>query len=228
MDQAIEQANNIVDKMYNSDAGKEYCNLFKKLHKQMLLTLIEIMYINFSSKLGANKKIEQYFSYVNDILGIYMDREVVIAHKYFSKNSDIQIFKRVNKNMKKDKLRDVLNNVAWDFTISRIMEMVMMSCGEGDFFVPIFLSFDRDLRSVMNSFPIKGILINFNELKVIPIPSINTKEYFIKNNCYDYLEKLFAPTLPESRIKTYRDNESSDYVIIEQEFEKLVNVLCSG
>ncbi len=223
---AEEQAKIILNSMYKTDGGQEVCKIYKNIQRQNLLNLIGMVNINYSSKLGARKKMEQYFDYITNVLGIYMDREAVIAHKFFNRNSDVNIFKRINTNMKTEKLISILNNIAWDFTIPRAMEIMMTTCGEGDFFIPIFLSFDKDLRSIMNLFPIKGCLFSPNNMQVIPIPKIISDDYFEANGCREQIENLMNPDVREKRINVYHNNQQNNYEIITSEYKKIEQLLC--
>ncbi|VDN47057.1 conserved protein of unknown function [Petrocella atlantisensis] len=224
--EAEAQAKFILNSMYKTDDGQAFCSFYRNIQRQNLLNLIGMININFSSKLGARRKMEQYFDYITNVLGIYMDREAVIAHKLFNKNKDVNIFKRIHPNMKTEKLLSILNNIAWDFTIPRTMETIMTTCGEGDYFVPIFLSFDKDLRSLINLFPIKGCIFNPGNMQVIPVPKNISGEYFEANGCKEQLDNLMKPDVREKRFKVCHDNQRNNYEIITSEYKKIEFLLC--
>ncbi len=223
-DMARSQAKYIVDSLYKSEQGKSFCNSIIMMQKQILLNLIGMVRINFTSNNGARKKAKEFFTYIKNVSGIYMEREVIIAYKYFDKNKKLAIFKKINKGIKSNKLYSLLSNIAWDFTIPRFMERILSTCGEGDYFLPILLSIDSDLRELLRLFPVKASIFHKHNLKLLPIPSKSSIEYFTEKKCEDDFIKLFDER--EKRINVLRVNQNDNYKIIQKEYKKLEKIIC--
>jgi len=182
-------------KYYNSEAGKALTDQTFKYQKLLLLYLIGMYRINISSKKSAKTKINEFFLYIQETVGVYLDREMIAVHKYFCHQDNIPFFKRLNFG-KLPKIRrtifEGLDNLAWDMTSPLLLENFILSRGKGKYMIPYFLSFDTDLNDYLNSFLIKSTIFNSKTGVLTPIPEKNTRTYFDDNNCNNAVDWFFT------------------------------------
>jgi hypothetical protein len=222
--EAEEEARHLMQELYFTESGKDLCENFLQFQRANLLLIIGILKIEFSSKSGVRKKMDQYFRYIEDIVGTYMDRESIIAYKYFEDRRNIGIFRSIHKGMNLDGLYKKLNNIAWDFTIPRFMERMMLH-GEGRCLIPTFLSFDNNLRELLKMYPVKGVVINMKGNEFIPISKINSAEYFqSKGLKFDFTE-FQNPETYEKRNAIFKRNYSDRFSVIKDEYDDLLKIM---
>lgn len=180
--------------------------------------------IQLSSNKNAKNKMAEYFAFVNEVVGIFFERESIIAHQYFLDRKKVSILEKFHKGMPKDRLLKKLDNIAWDMAAPRFMENTipsMSKTGNGRYFIPMFVSFDVKLKELLSLYPIKGAIYSKTSGKLIPIPTINTFLYFEKNDCSKNLEYFFSDSVKETREKKPLHSRTSVHECIKHEYEKL-------
>lgn len=217
------QATEVINGLYRSSESKEYFRIVIDFQKQMLLNLIGMVKIQFSSNEGPRKKMEAFFKFIETTSGIYTDREARVAYEYFEKKNALKIFAKINKRLEPDKLFDLLDNIAWDFTIPRYMELFMMTCGEGDFLIPILLSVDKGLRSMLDIYSVKGFIFGKENIEFFPIPKKSTYDYFKERKCDHYIKKYDETR--QVRCEILKINKAEGYKIIQHELKELQKLL---
>jgi hypothetical protein len=222
-DEAYLLADQIFNGLFNSSKIDEMMDMFQLIHKSMTLLIIGILRIRFESKVTVPKKIDKLFDFLNNVLGIYYEREFVVAHKFFVDSKSVSMLNKINRGINPEKLIQQIENIAWDFSVPRIMEYFLKSGGEGRFFIPFFLTNDYNLRQLLSLFKVKGVVFDKTGELFIPLPNFNTSEYFLEHNCD--IEKHFLNEVKERRNGIYQKNKNDNFKIIEFEFEKLVRVL---
>ncbi|MFC3800960.1 hypothetical protein [Cohnella sp. GCM10012308] len=223
-EEAEQEAKVVISDLFCTEQGKEYLLSFAFIQKQMTLFLIGMLTIHFSSNRNASKKMLDLFQFMDQKMGTFFDRESIIAHKFFKKQSDIIIFNKIQKKGDTKNLFETINNIAWDFITPRTMELVMRYGGEGKFFIPFLLSHDIGLKQVLQLFSIKGCFFD-NSMKVIPIPQQNTNEYYESENCKLDLTSYFSEENKSTRAKRLEKNRQEINEILIEEFEKLVEAV---
>lgn len=193
-------------KFYATKHGKLRTEQTLKFQRIILLCLIAMYRIQFSSKKGAKKKIDEYFNFVQNVVGIYFDREAIVAHKYFTDRNSVPFLSQVNVGTMPKSFLKTLDNIAWDMAAPRFMEELITSDGEAKFMAPFFVSFDKDLVSMLNDFPIKSVVINSQSRALIPIPEVNTNDYFVEHGCESIVNRFFSYEASEQR----RNNHLKD------------------
>jgi hypothetical protein len=216
-------ADQIFNGMFNSSNIEEMMSMFKNIHNNMVLLLIGILINKFETKASVPRKIDNLFRFTNDVLGVYFERELVVAHKYFLDSKNVNILNKINKGMNTDRLFKQIENIAWDFSVPRIMEYFLKHGGVGRFFIPFFLTNDYNLRQLLNLFKVKGVLYDKTGDLFVPFPVINTSDYFSENNCD--IEMYFTDAVKEQRIKIYQRNTRDNFIVIKEEFNRLVKIL---
>lgn len=225
--EARNNAETIIKNLFCNEFGKEYLNHITFMQKQITLFLIGVLKINFSSKRNAQKKIIELFDFMNEKVGIYFERETIVAYKYFKEQSKLRIFSKIQKNGDTTKLLSIINNISWDFIAPRIMEYFMRFGGEGKFFIPFFLSHDIGLKEVINLFNVKGVFID-EVAGFIPLSSINTQEYYESEKCKIDFENYFSKENKSKRFSIVEKNRELIDTIIMEEYNKLVLTLSTS
>jgi hypothetical protein len=100
---------------------------------------------------------DEYFKYVNKVVGAYFDREAIIAHKYFNDRKSLAILEKIKKGSSKVGLLKKLDNIAWDMAAPRFMEKLILAGGEGRYFIPMFLTFDAGLRELLGHYELPSV-----------------------------------------------------------------------
>ncbi|WP_342535466.1 hypothetical protein MHI04_07215 [Lysinibacillus sp. FSL K6-1151] len=222
--EAENNAEELIKMLFCNELGRDFLKDITFMQKQLTLFLIGVLIINFSSKRNAQKKILELFNFMNEKVGIYFERETIVAYKYFKEPGSLKIFRQIQKKMDTSKLLDIINNISWDFTAPRIMEFFMRVGGEGKFFIPFFLTHDGGLKDVIKLFTVKGVL--FEDLYgSIPISSINTQHYFETEKCnvdFDFFFSMENKSQRATRVD--KNREVIDEIIIE-EINKFINII---
>lgn len=129
---------------YATEHGKLRTEKTLRFQRTILLCLIAMYRIQFSSKKGAKKKIEEYFDFVQNTVGVYFDREAIIAHKYFTDRQSIPFLNQVNVGVMPKFFLKKIDNIAWDMAVPRFMEELINSGGEAEFMAPFFSVLTRN------------------------------------------------------------------------------------
>ncbi|XOK61176.1 hypothetical protein ACJ7K1_32655 [Paenibacillus elgii] len=217
------QADQIFNGIFNSTYAPAAMDHFLVIQRYMVLFIIGVLQIKFESKTTGHKKVQKLFDFSTNVIGIYFDREFVIAHKYFTSQGAVKILNKINKGMNPKKVLQLIENIAWDFSVPRIMERQLVNGGEGRYFIPFFLSNDLNLRELLRLFKVKGIMYSKSNDFFIPFTKIVTQEYFEAHNCN--VEAYFTEEALARRAATYKSNKDSLPQVIEREFEKLTGIL---
>ncbi len=213
---------------YASDHGKEMVLDFVVVQRLILLHIIGMVKIQLLSNKSAKNKMSDYFEYINTVVGAYFDRESIIAHKYFSDRRNVGILHKMQKGMPTTRLLRKLDNIAWDMAAPRFMEKLIPSMGgsrEGRYFVPMFLSFDTKLRELLSLFPVKGVIYSKSGGELIPLPKINTIDYFKLHGCEKGLEYLYSDSVKTERRSRKKPTRLSIHELIKCEYRELRHVI---
>lgn len=194
----------------------------------MKLHLIIMVRINLSSKKGAKAKLDEYFKTCSEILGLYCEREAILAHKYFE--NKIDMLNVIQKNINLSNLSDRLDNIAWDWTVFRVMEKYIPLSEQSsvEFTIPLFLTFDKNLISMSSFHKIKGAVFERNSGRVITFPEINSGRYFGEIKCDNGLQYFFNDDEDpiERRLKARKDMTTERLKqLIDSEFRQLSDLL---
>lgn len=217
------KADDIFDKIFNSHQANDIMSMYSVIHKTMILLLIGILKIKFGDNKSASSKVEKLFDYISNVLGIYYERECIVAHKFFQDNKNVGIFNKFHKGMNIDKLYNLIENIAWDFSVPRIMQYHLQMISQADFFTPIFLTNDSNLRQLLKLFQVKGVLYSDKNELHISFPDFNSFEYFKSIGCN--IERYFEDEVINQRITLYNDNLKNDFFCIERELDELKKIL---
>lgn len=223
--EAFQNVDSLIYYYYKSTEGKEMLDYFVLAHKQMVLFLIGVLKIHFGSNVNAKKKLIKLFSFMNEVVGVYLDREMIVAYKYFKKSTDLKIFNKIHKGGDQSKLFKKIENIAWDFIAPRVMENFISVSGEGRYFIPFFLSHDHGIRELLRLYSVKGVIIDNRNLKPISFTEITNVDYWESEKCNIDFDYFFSSECKRDRKSRFKNNIKTRYSIIEEEFKQLVDVM---
>lgn len=139
--------------------NKEIIYLYD-VYKVIYCLLLETVIIEFSSNCCLEKKLSSLFEFINNQLGVYLEREVAVCYGYLKKVRDIRdiFFKKIHINSH-DILRN-LKGMAWDLTHIRMIEYLTSIdiYIDNALFFHYLVSFDKGLRTVIKYYPIDRII----------------------------------------------------------------------
>lgn len=209
--------------LYMSDEGYNYIFQFANLQRLVLLSLIGMLRINFSSNKNGRNKMHEYFDFMHEKTGVYMEREAILAHQYFCNSNTLPIIRKIHKKGSKKKLLKKLDNIAWDMITPRVMER-LMSSGLGssmDYFIPIFMTFDEDLKHMLESFQVKLIVYEKKGGGLLSIPEYNSEMYFKEAGLEDCTKHFFSENKKQERRNRNLYDRKTILPIILNEYRKL-------
>jgi len=196
-EEAVTRSINLTYKFYASSEGQELVSHFLLLQKAILLQLLAILKIQFSSNRGARNKTREFLEFIQKEW-VYYDRETIVAHKYFKDSKTIRVLEGVKKGARTN-LWGKIDNLAWDMTAPRFMERTIALQEPGTFMVPFSLTFDRNLRELIRCYPVKAAIINRRSEGVVPIPLFSTRGYFEKEGYWYIISNFFSEEKQEER-----------------------------
>jgi len=176
---------------YASAEGQELISDFLFRQKAILLQLLAILRVQFSSSRGARNKIKEFLEFVQE-KWVYSDRETIVAHKYFKDRKMIPLLGKINRGGVQRRLMEKIDNLAWDMAAPQSMERMAVLQEAGDYMVPFFLTFDQKLRELIRCYPVKAVIIDRRSGGVLSIPELSTREYFDKEGCGDIVTSFFS------------------------------------
>lgn len=223
---AYKNASKIFKSLYESQMGENILNNVKERLNNCVLFLIGMYKIQFQSKKSAKNKMIEFKKYINDVLGVYLERESIIAYEYFDKNRELTIFNKLtkgNKNLDKEKLIAIIENTAWDLLVPRVMEISISAFSREGFFIPYFLTFDQGLKKYFNLINVKGILFEKDAINYTPFYSKMSQYYFQEKNID--LRDLFSQENREKRHRIHEKNLRNYQEVVSKELDELWNII---
>ena len=211
---------------YASEEGRDHILSFALMQRVILLQVIGMVRIQLSSNKSAKNKMLEFIDFVNDVVGVYLDREAIIAHKYFLEPLSVSMLEKIKKGgggKKQKRVLKRLDNAAWDMAAPRYMEKLIMSQGEGDFFVPMFISFDGGLSQLLKAYEVKGVIFDSHRGNLIPLPLVSSEDYFSENGCTDALLKISANR--DKRLAKPPANRGELHELLKREYRALRSLL---
>jgi hypothetical protein len=220
--EAVQESIDFTYKFYASAEGKELIGeIFLPLQRLILTQLLAILRIEFASKKGPREKLKQFLDFVQDKGWVYLERETILAHRYFKSRLAVPMLEKINKGGKQRGLLKKIDNLAWDMTAARFMEMMVTRREKGDYMVPFLFSFDNNLRDLVRTFPAKAVIIDRVSDGVLTIPELNTREYFEKEGCGDIIDSFFSPEKMSARFSRGRVEAKEQLSHIRSEYKAL-------
>ena len=130
--EAVRESIDFTYKFYASAEGKELIEeRLLPMQRLILIQLLAILRIEFSSKKGPREKLKQFLDFVQDKGEVYLERETILAHRYFKSRATVPMLEKINRGGEQKGLLKKIDNLAWDMTAARFMEMMVTRTGNG-------------------------------------------------------------------------------------------------
>ncbi|MFJ7913901.1 MULTISPECIES: hypothetical protein [unclassified Lysinibacillus] len=214
----------LIESIYKEKDG---LRIFIETHKNIKLLLIGIWQIQFESKASPKNKMKKLIDYMIEKVGIYYEREMIVAYEYFKNPKSVAMLNKINKGGKQKDLLWKIENIVWDFLVPRVMEFNITANKKNSYFIPLFLSHDKKLKELITLFKIRGFILHKETFEFYPIPEINTTEFFEEEGLIKEIESIQNQDI-ELRRKAVREyNINTNFEIINVEFNKLEKILNS-
>lgn len=113
-----------------------------------------------NSKKSARNKMKLLIDYVDNVLGLFGEREMAICYFYFQHHEGTKkFFKKVNKGCKG--IDNTLNGMAWDLAHIRLIErLYSFTIGNNiKFGIHPLLTYDNGLKDILKLYPISKMAI---------------------------------------------------------------------
>ncbi len=147
------------------------------LHKLLLLQLMAMLRIQFSSRVSPTRKFRQFLDFMDNKGEVFMQRETDLAYRYFKHRDSVPLLRKLNRGSPSQDLYQAVDNVAWDLTAARYLERMFALKLHGDFMVPFFMSFDRPLCDTMRLLSMKATVLDRSAGTALSLPDLNAEEY---------------------------------------------------
>ena len=205
-----------VDKTFSMIKSREFQEQFQDLYNVRdaiyCLLLKAIIVENVNSKKSEKNKMKILCEFVNNKLGVVMEREMAICYYYFMHDeSTHKFFKKTKVNSKN--ILETIGGMAWDLTHLRLLERLytFFPVDNLKFAIHPLVTYDNGLKEVARLYPIKMIAFNDKEVHVC------FKKNFLE--IYpDAINTLYTEELIQHRRKNF-NMDKIKYLIKELENE---------
>jgi hypothetical protein len=191
----------------------------------MKIILLMIFIAKFKIKSKKEERFEEQLKYfikfMDEELKTIFLRELVVALNYLEydnsnnkKEKKYRFFNKLNVENKECLIKNV-ENMAWDFTLVRQLEILFSSKPNPnvDFFIPFIFTFDKGFIEVIENFYCKDFLIFHKEKRTMLIPE---NEFNISNiEEYDLAKHLTEEAFNERA-------KNKDFIDFEKIYENLL------
>lgn len=227
--QAVKNVIKSTHAQFLSHLGIRGVNVLLRMQRLSLLYLIGTYKIEFSPEKDLKIKTEIFFNYIQNTIGYYSDRDTLMAFKYFQNRKNVPLLKKVNNGRLPKKLFERLNNIAWDMTVPKILDLLITGWAtKCHFLAPFFLTFDADLGDLLRMHQVKCILIDRSKSRTMPFTEINTQDYYIQNGCKDIIVDFFSKEKTASRMNAEPPPLTEVDRLISKEFLSLKQIMKYG
>lgn len=223
------------DILYFQNEFESIFKIAQKQHLIMRIILLMILIAKFGIKSKKEERFKEQFKYLikfmDEKLKTVFLRELIVALNYLEydnsnnkKEKKYRFFNKLNVDNKESLIKNI-ENMAWDFTLARQLEVFFLSKPNPnvDFFIPFIFTFDKGFIEVIEDFYCKDFLIFHKEKRTMLIPENEltmsnieeygltkhfTEEAFIKRannkdtiNFEEIYTNLLQEVLKDKRIK---------------------------
>ncbi|MED4552793.1 hypothetical protein [Lysinibacillus capsici] len=218
------KTDHLIKSVYKESNGLK---IFIEAHKNIKLLLIGIWQIQFESKASPKNKMKKLINYMVEKVGIYYEREMILAYKYFKNPKSVGMLNKINKGGKQTDLIRKIENIVWDFLVPRVMEFSIAANKKNSYFIPLFLSHDKKLKELIALFKIRGFIFHRETFEFYPIPEINNTRFFEEEGLIKEIEDIQNQDTELRRKEVREYNINTHFEIINVEFDKLAKILNS-
>jgi len=194
-EEAEEEARNFAYDFYFGKSGSEF---HKDIERKLIVAkilLFRMVSIYYQSKEGIRKKASKYLKFLIEELGVYFEREMHIAIKYFKEGKRFTFFEKIDKGTHIDRqsTSDKIENMAWDLMVPRFIETLSSIIGNGKYFIPHYLTWDGGLKEALSIYKAKAVIYDDLKRRVITIPEFDSERELRETVGEELLLKYFSP-----------------------------------
>jgi len=164
----------------------EYAYELKRIHLVMKIMLYVILIARFKYKNNQKLQLKYILDFMHNSLYAIFQRELIVGMKYFSEKQKFEFFKKIN-DQSFDKLIEYIDNMAWDFALIHMLELLIKNKPnpEADTYIPFLFTYDKGLLDIM---------------------SLTSCKSFLYSEKYKYHVPLYTKSM-ESKLKKYKLDE---------------------
>jgi hypothetical protein len=191
------------------------------------ILLYKMAAIQLGSNEGVKKKSIKLLQFMLDTLNAYFDREMQIAIEYFQKGKSFKFFEKIDKgkHISLDSIRAKIGNMSWDLMIPRFIESLSAIAGNGQFFIPHYLTWDTGLRESLNFYKAKACLFDDTTGWMATITEVDTEQLLRETVGDNYTEQYFTPEAVRARYKSEKRSDSQLVEIMAEMESELFSVV---
>jgi len=133
----------------------------------LYLILLKAILVRDREDHDLNKQLEIIVEFSLDALGAFAKTEIYFAWKLLKHGKDLRFFDPISQLGKKSLHK--IRGMAWDLFAIRYQETLASKSNIGDFYVPFFASFDNRFVELAQACPIRAVLIDDIDKRVMTI-----------------------------------------------------------
>lgn len=165
IEQDYQDTKSIID-MMKSFTSNEF-SIILSFQKYIYALLLKVTIISLYRKYGIKRKLLEFTEFINNDLGLVLEREIVICYWFLKDKNDDRIkkfFKRIQPNAKN--LIKTIQGMAWDlFHLRFCIDMgIANDINNGFFCMHYLVTYDNGLADLANAYPVKYIICKKDEL----------------------------------------------------------------
>lgn len=176
-DAAETAARGFAHDFYFGDGAKANLDDLRSRHTIARLILCKTTAIHLGSNEGFRKKTRKLLEFMIERMGIYLERELMVAIRYFKEGRTFSFFEKLDrgKHIPRSNVREKIGNMAWDLMVPRFVESLSAGAGNGRFFIPQYLTWDGGLRESLEMHKAKACLYDDEKRRVVTIATADVE-----------------------------------------------------
>jgi len=196
-----------------TDEYAEYAFKLKRMHLVLTITLYVILIARFKYKNNQKLQLKYILDFMHNNLYTVFQRELIIGMKYFSEKQKFEFFKKIN-NQTFDSTIEHIDNMAWDFVIIHMLELLIKNKPniDADIYIPFLFTYDKGLLDIMSLTSCKSFLYSEKYKYHVPLYSKSIESKLKKYKLDEYF--TYDTT-------TSREEKDTDSINLEEILEKL-------
>lgn len=194
---------------------------FLNRRKALYLILLKAILLREQKNLDLNDQLRLLIEFSLDALGAFAKTEIYFAWKLLKHGKDFRFFDPISQ-LGKQSLHKI-KGMAWDLFAIRYQETLASKSNLGDFYVPFFASFDNKFVELAQACPIRAVIIDDIEKRVMTI-YLDEYDFMVDINESITAELNNLLQNPEEKIKRMSKKPSAEE--LESKATELELVLC--
>lgn len=213
-----------IETLYAFHSSKEIKGFLNR-RKGLYLILLRAVLLREQKNLSLEKQLEILVEFSLDALGAFAKTEIYFAWKLLKHGKGLRFFDPVSQLGKKSLHR--IKGMAWDLFAVRYQETLASKSKIGDFYVPFFASFDNRFVELAQACPIRAVLIDDVDKRVVTI-YLDEYEFMVDLNKSISSELNCRLQDPDEKIKRMSEKPTEADLDkrateLERELESIVN-----